>query len=39
MQKEKSDFKIKAGSHVFGIYTIDFNKKVQSEHNINAARV
>ena len=31
MQKEKSEFKIKAGSLVFGTYTIDCNKQLQSE--------
>ena len=31
MQKEKPEFKIKAGSLVFGTYTIDCQKEVQSE--------
>ena len=31
MQKEKSEFKIKSESLVFGTYTIDCNKEVQSE--------
>ena len=31
MQKEKSEFKLKAGSLVFGFYATDCNKEVQSE--------
>ena len=31
MQKEKLKFKIKAGRLLFGTYTIDCNKEVQSE--------